>query len=146
FEAAVGASAGRVLTGVPCGGSTALGVLDPKSLLVGQQDRKIALLSGDPRCLGLSGAPYQGSDGNSTEGPAVNSHTFASYYQNLNGRVPQPTAEQENPILGDLLPSSLAAKLDLPLSKEEVGEAIFAIQSGKTSGPDVYRTEYYKQF
>ncbi|KAJ1205768.1 hypothetical protein NDU88_001195 [Pleurodeles waltl] len=71
--------------------------------------------------------------------------TFASYYENLYIQVPQPTMEQENPLLGDIplpsLPSSLTAELDLPLSEEEVGEAISALQSGKTAGPDGYQVE-----
>ncbi|KAJ1134055.1 hypothetical protein NDU88_000519 [Pleurodeles waltl] len=57
--------------------------------------------------------------------------TFASYHENFYARVPQPMVEQENPILGDILlsslPSSLAAEFDLPLSEEEVGEAISAL-------------------
>ncbi|KAJ1209638.1 hypothetical protein NDU88_005012 [Pleurodeles waltl] len=83
------------------------------------------------------------SDGRSTGGPAGNCTQFCLLLR-------EPTAEQENPILGDnplpSLPSSLQAELDLPLLEEKVGEAISVLQSGKSAGADGYPVEYYKQF
>ncbi|KAJ1163733.1 hypothetical protein NDU88_004186 [Pleurodeles waltl] len=81
--------------------------------------------------------------------PAI-AHTFASYSECLYTQVPQPTAEQEDLILGDillpLLPSFLAAELYLALLEEEVGDAISTLQSGKTAVPDGYPVKYYKYF
>ncbi|KAJ1154782.1 hypothetical protein NDU88_007525 [Pleurodeles waltl] len=73
--------------------------------------------------------------------------TFATYYECLYAQVPQPPAEREKPILGDIpsLLSFLTAELDLPLLEEELEDAISALQSGKTAGPDGYPVEYYKQ-
>ncbi|KAJ1175744.1 hypothetical protein NDU88_001031 [Pleurodeles waltl] len=62
-------------------------------------------------------------------------HNFASYYEDLYAPVPQPLAEQENPIPLPSIPTSLAADLDRPLTEEEVGMSSPLFNLGKPQAP-----------
>ena len=75
---------------------------------------------------------------------------FATYYKELYAKRPRSRAEMERSIVWDFslptLTPSQAARLDLPITVDEINEATRAIKSGRTPGPDGLPDEFYRTF
>lgn len=89
-------------------------------------------------------------DGSLTTDPLEINNCFKHFYSSLYESDSIPDLEQmENFFKGlpiKTIKVSDAAKLELPITKEEIISAIQAMQSGKTPGPDGFSTEFFKKF
>ncbi|XP_078518836.1 iron-sulfur cluster assembly factor IBA57, mitochondrial [Lissotriton helveticus] len=88
--------------------------------------------------------------GSPISAPEVLAQTFAQYYETQYAPRESLPAEEIDRFLADLPPRALSDeardRLDLPLSAEELGEALGGLNTGKAPGPNGSPCEFMKMF